>query len=349
MESKKEDMKQDRDVLKERVNMGALRAGESRRSGVVWDGWAVMSRIGVSGRIGLMLFVLVLIPMTGTLALLETKVLNDPINMLVVSLAVALGLLGPISRLGASFLVLNDIRAVNDFCSAIRQGHYGVRFSMGAETDDESEFVCLRRNLNWMAHHIETQTRKLSVRLDETVLQSKRYEEMSFRDALTGLYNRRYFDQILPELLDSAPKNIFLALIDCDSFKCVNDTHGHQAGDDVLVELGRSICASVREHVDFPFRFGGDEFGVIFRNLEFHECLAACERIRERFATTNGFGCTISIGLAIDTTETQDDGDTLLAACDAALYRAKGLGGNRTAVEQPFAFSGPPVSSTLLC
>ena len=69
----------------------------------------------MAGRIALMLFALVLLPMAVTLALLESGTISDPVNMLVVSLAVGLGLLAPVSRLGASFLVLRDLRAINEF------------------------------------------------------------------------------------------------------------------------------------------------------------------------------------------------------------------------------------------
>lgn len=88
-----------------------------------------LSRIGMAGRIALMLFAL--LPMAVTLALLESGTISDPVNMLVVSLAVGLGLLAPVSRLGASFLVLRDLRAINEYYDprvvrAFRQGREQV-------------------------------------------------------------------------------------------------------------------------------------------------------------------------------------------------------------------------------
>ena len=185
---------------------------------------------------------------------------------------------------------------------------------MGLERDDEHELLRLKRNLNWMAHHIETQTKWLHARLDESVSRTRRFEELSFRDALTGLYNRRFFDQLLPDLCrDRGVRALFLALIDCDSFKQVNDRHGH-------------------------LRFGGDEFGVVFRNVDASACLAACERIRCRFAEGPVHGCTVSIGLAGCA---GGDSAVLLGRCDAALYRAKANGGNRiVAAEDRFGRAG---------
>ena len=291
------------------------------------SGWAFMARVGVAGRVAFLLFVLVLAPMIATVIMLEAGVIHDPVNMLTVSLAVALGLLVPVSRAGASFLVLCDLRALNAFCSEIQQGRYGARFSVGLEGDDEHEMLRLKRNMNWMAHHIETQTRWLHARLDESVSRTRRFEELSLRDALTGLFNRRFFDQLLPDLCrDRSARGLFLALIDCDSFKQVNDRHGHQAGDDVLVVLGAVIAESVRDGVDYPFRFGGDEFGVVFRDVDISGSLAACERIRCRFAEGPVHGCTVSIGLAGCASV---DSGALLGRCDAALYRAKAKGGNR--------------------
>ena len=263
--------------------------------------------------------------------LLEKGVVTDPVSMLSVGLAVGLGLLAPVSRLGASFLVLRDLQALNEFCSEIRKGRYGVRLAVGIESDDEHELLRLTRNMNWMAHHIQAQTRKLHARLDEIDLRKRFYEEMSYRDPLTGLYNRRYLDRFLPDALrvPSRRKGLFLALVDCDCFKRINDTRGHQAGDEILATLGRVIADSVREGVDVGFRFGGDEFGVVFRDLEFADCLNACERIRGRFADGNNLGCSVSIGLRGWTPGM--GAAELLRACDGVLYEAKGLGGNRVA------------------
>lgn len=295
------------------------------------------SRIGIVRRMAFLLLALVLVPMAAILVLIESGASLDPVDLLVACLAVGLGLLAPISRASAHFLVLHDLRALNEFSSAIRRGSYGARFAVGLETDDEHDMLRLKRNMNWMAHHIETQTRKLHARLDESDLRKRFYEEMSYRDALTGLYNRRYFERFLHDVLrDPGRKSgVFLALLDLDGFKAVNDRRGHQAGDEVLASLGRVILDSVREGVDVGFRFGGDEFGVVFRALDYPACLAACERIRTRFAAGNDDGCTVSIGLCDWTPALGVSTSELVRMCDSCLYRAKNQGGNRVAAREP--------------
>lgn len=314
------------------------------------EGAGLLPRIGIVGRVGLTLFVTGLAPMAAALVLMEAGVIDDPAAMLGMALALGLGFLAPVSRLGASFIVLRDLRAINGFCSEIRQGRYGTRLPVGLEGDDEHEMLRLKRDMNWMAHHIHAQTRSLRARLDESDLRTRFYEEMSYRDPLTGLYNRRYFERFLSDLLRRSPRDrgVFLALVDCDRFKGVNDTCGHQAGDEVLACLGRVVRESVREGTDVGFRFGGDEFGVIFRDVDQTDCLKACDRIRSRFAAANGYGCTVSIGLKVWTADMGPEISTLIRSCDEHLYRAKGLGGDHVvfsstaATPAGDAFSPPP-------
>lgn len=297
------------------------------------SGWA--SRISVVWRIGLLLFVLVLLPLATLLGLHEAGVVTDLYGALILMLALGLALLIPLSRLAARFLVLDDLHGINQFCSLIQRGQYRTRFAVGLEQDDESELIRLKRNMNWMGHQIEAQTRLMRSRLDEVGNRKKYYEEMSYRDPLTRLFNRRYFGEFLQVLARDSGRNrgVYLALIDCDCFKQVNDTYGHQVGDEVLMTLGRIIAESVREREDLAFRFGGDEFGVIFRNLDMSACLAACERIRTRFEGGNDRGCTVSIGLAPWMESMGQDQAAFLDVCDQALYKAKKLGRNQVVSE----------------
>ena len=290
----------------------------------------LLSGVGIAGRVGLVLFATAIVPMIAALVALETGLTDDPAAMLGMGLAIGLGLLAPISRVCASVIVLRDLRALNEFCSDIQRGRYGTRLPVGLEADDEHEMLRLKRNMNWMAHHIHAQTRSLRARLDESDLRKRFYEEMSYRDPLTGLHNRRYFERFLADLLRRPGRQdgIFLALIDCDRFNGVNDALGHQTGDDVLACLGRVIRESVREGVDVGFRFGGDEFGVIFRDIEFPDCRNACDRIRTRFAVANGHGCTVSIGLQPWIPAMGPEAAALVRACDVSLYQAKGRGGD---------------------
>jgi diguanylate cyclase (GGDEF)-like protein len=119
-----------------------------------------------------------------------------------------------------------------------------------------------------------------------------------------------------------------LMLMDCDNFKNVNDVFGHAEGDRVLVCLSRTIQASVREGSDHPFRFGGDEFGVLLTGLETEAAARVAERIRSEFLIHNHKDCSLSIGLAAGSLRGVSWED-LYHQADQALYEAKRRGGNR--------------------
>lgn len=156
--------------------------------------------------------------------------------------------------------------------------------------------------------------------------------EPGLRDPLTGLYSRRYFDQFLTGVLSGSlggplTGGLCLAFIDCDHFRDFNEVHGQECGDRVLARLGRIIQSSVRDTVDYPFRYARDVFGVAFRQFNLQACARVCERIRRRFEDEGG--CTVSVGLAVWEAGMGCDGQALITACRRALNRAKKSGRNR--------------------
>lgn len=158
----------------------------------------------------------------------------------------------------------------------------------------------------------------------------------SREDALTGLANRRAFDETLARHLARAEREesrLALLLVDLDGFKLVNDTHGHDAGDALLAEVGRRLATCVRPS-DVVARIGGDEFAVALPRLE---SPGTAERIAERIrlALREGVphrGGTLrvgtSLGLASFPDDARDAGE-LVRAADRALYRAKAAGRGR--------------------
>jgi diguanylate cyclase (GGDEF)-like protein/PAS domain S-box-containing protein len=153
----------------------------------------------------------------------------------------------------------------------------------------------------------------------------------SVHDHLTGLFNRRYMEEILErELLRAARHkySVGVILMDVDGFKQFNDTHGHPAGDAILKELGR-LLRGIVHHEDMPTRYGGDEFIVVLpdasRTVTYQRAELICDHaknIRLPFDGKTLEGFSLSIGVAVF----PEDGATgaeLLAAADAALYRAK--------------------------
>ncbi|AMN42459.1 PleD family two-component system response regulator [Rhodoplanes sp. Z2-YC6860] len=186
-----------------------------------------------------------------------------------------------------------------------------------------------------------TQIRKkrYADRLRDNVQQSI---EMAITDGLTGLYNRRYMESHLGSLLEQAGargKPLTIMVLDIDFFKSINDTYGHDAGDDVLREFAVRIRKSIRG-IDLACRLGGEEFVIVMPETDMAVATIVAERLRRRIASeafniTQGakaIDVTISIGIA--TLDTADDTpSTILKRADQALYRAKRDGRNRVVAD----------------
>ncbi len=165
--------------------------------------------------------------------------------------------------------------------------------------------------------------------------------EMAITDQLTGLHNRRYMSRHLSTLIKNAgpTKPISFLVMDIDHFKIVNDTHGHDGGDEVLREFANRISANVRG-IDLACRFGGEEFVVIMPDTDASLAYTVAERLRQSVENNafplsrvpSGIRVTVSIGIASSTTST-DTPKELLHRADQALYRAKREGRNRVIAE----------------
>jgi len=164
--------------------------------------------------------------------------------------------------------------------------------------------------------------------------------EMAVRDGLTGLYNRRYFDTHVERMLQSSKDNgkpLSLMILDMDHFKEVNDTHGHQSGDEVLKQLSELIMKSVRPS-DLVARYGGEEFVVVMPSTDLKNSSYVGERIRKIIESTpfdipvdpGKINKTVSIGLAVSIPD--DDSNKVIERADKALYHVKNTGRNKVAV-----------------
>ncbi len=174
--------------------------------------------------------------------------------------------------------------------------------------------------------------------------------ELSFRDALTGLYNHRFFYHRLTEEVKRAEitgQPLALLMLDIDFFKLYNDTHGHVRGDEVLKEVARLIREQCRE-TDLVCRYGGEEFAVILPGTGAEAAAAVGDRIRRAVAehpfpgreTQPGRRLTVSLGAAVYPTDASSVGD-LVDRADQALYRAKHRG--RNTVQRFFCLGGQEV------
>ena len=167
--------------------------------------------------------------------------------------------------------------------------------------------------------------------------QLQRLNELVRIDGLTGLQNRRSFDEHLAREVaraDRADGSLCLLMIDIDHFKKINDGSGHQVGDEVLRHVASNIAACIRPS-DHAARFGGEEFAVVLAGVEKAHALAVAERIRAKVEHDLAMPCsaTVSVGLAtyeplINYAELCTP-SSLLRAADQALYTAKHRGRNR--------------------
>jgi two-component system cell cycle response regulator len=161
--------------------------------------------------------------------------------------------------------------------------------------------------------------------------------EMAITDALTGLYNRRYMETHVGSLVEQAlsrGKPLTVLVLDIDYFKSINDTHGHDAGDDVLREFALRIRKSIRG-IDLACRYGGEEFVVVMPETDLAVATMVAERLRRRIASepfpiqqgARSIEVTSSIGIAA--LGSNDNAASVLKRADQALYRAKRDGRNR--------------------
>ena len=152
----------------------------------------------------------------------------------------------------------------------------------------------------------------------------------ALHDALTGLANRRAFTARLDEALARYARSgqpVGLVMVDLDAFKPVNDTHGHQAGDEVLVEVARRLSDGVRA-TDLVARMGGDEFAVVCEGANDEGAVAALAarveaRLHEPIRLSRGTTVTVSASLGVATAWPGCDGDELLREADQRLYATK--------------------------
>lgn len=177
------------------------------------------------------------------------------------------------------------------------------------------------------------------LRVQNSMLKNKEKElsKLTITDEMTGLFNRRYFDQVLGKI--SSQKNdeyekACLLVMDIDNFKHVNDTYGHQHGDVIIKKLGEIVLRNIRS-IDYAFRVGGEEFAILLREVNLENACEVAERIRLEFANhafvmdeQQTVYVTISIGIA--SFDGRETGFELFGRADELLYKAKKTGKNRT-------------------
>ena len=182
---------------------------------------------------------------------------------------------------------------------------------------------------------LSTRNREL---LDRSVAEAR-------TDKLTGLLNRRGFEERAPAQLERARRGgepISVATFDIDYFKRINDEWGHERGDRVLTALGDVFRAETRE-VDLVARMGGEEFTAVLARADIDKAMAYAERVRARFAKIDIGTGPLTISAGVTSTRAPDGTDELLLAADSALYEAKCSGRDRAVGHETARFGETPV------
>ena len=198
-------------------------------------------------------------------------------------------------------------------------------------------FVVLRNITQRYRNELEIRSinERLATQIREIESLHTELREQAIRDGLTGLFNRRYLDEVLPRELERAAYErgtVSVVMIDIDHFKTINDERGHREGDRLLALLGDVLHHGTRSN-DAACRYGGEEFLLVFPEVAPETAMERMESLRTTYTTrlcAEGFDPppTLSAGIAAFPVHAQSD-DALLRAADAALYRAKADGRNR--------------------
>ncbi len=187
-----------------------------------------------------------------------------------------------------------------------------------------------RRQVAKLAAQNQALDETVRVRTRELEVANRQLREQAERDALTGVGNRRLFDQKMCETFDEVMEygtSMALLLVDVDHFKRYNDNHGHQAGDWVLSKLARVLANNVRDDT-LVARYGGEEFAVVVPRCDNLSAARLARRLVRQVSEELG-DVTVSIGVAGYAAERDESPDDLISRADQALYSAKNQGRNR--------------------
>jgi diguanylate cyclase (GGDEF)-like protein len=184
----------------------------------------------------------------------------------------------------------------------------------------------------------ETLEKKVKERTSELECVNERLSELNTIDALTGVRNRRYFDQVLEREFNRARREreqLSILMLDIDFFKQVNDKYGHQVGDDALRVVAKILLDIVHRATDLTARYGGEEFAIILPSTDVAGAYLVAEKIRQGIAEQSLDACgqtyslTVSLGVMGDEPSSGDSADYWLKEADDALYKAKKQGRNQ--------------------
>lgn len=242
-----------------------------------------------------------------------------------------------LNALLVSFMISRQYRyQIGDKQKAQRQA---LASAVSSERAQEELLRLQSQSQEELEDRVQERTLELNIALQELEEANHELEQKNTLDELTGLFNRRFYDQKILAEYRRSKRNLTplsLVLIDIDHFKAVNDTHGHLAGDQCLVWIGEHIKQSLKRSTDMAFRYGGEEFCLILPDTDSKGALVLAEALRESIArqacSFKEIDIQLTISSGICTYQQQDDvlPEQLFAGADKALYQAKHNGRNQT-------------------
>ena len=249
----------------------------------------------------------------------------------------------------------NDVISTefHDLCRSCESGELDYVCLPFTINSDVSIVLSITAKTDKEMNHIKSSIVSIENYLEaaKPVLESKilmeKLRDTSLRDGMTGLYNRRFLENVIDKIMSQAERskdNYHVLMLDIDFFKMVNDSYGHDIGDKVIVALSKVLKGSIRES-DLAIRYGGEEFLIMLHNATDEAALKIAQKINSDFAaltfnvgSNESMQKTLSIGIA----KFPVDGDTIwkcIKYADTALYVAKDTGRNKIVKFKPEMFT----------
>lgn len=208
-----------------------------------------------------------------------------------------------------------------------------------ASSEDEVRYEKLLHEYKRLLRQMRTMVRMSDIMQSKLNTMSGELEMLSQIDGLTGLYNRRFFNELYQKEWRKAiteGTELGTLMIDIDYFKVYNDTFGHLAGDVCLQKIAKSIEETIKDSNAFVARFGGEEFILLLPDTNLEQCSGLAQKIMDQLALLNIPGAikttdgkvTVSIGIGLMKPTEEAKLETLINVADQALYRAKKEGRN---------------------
>lgn len=299
-----------------------------------------VSSLSITARVALFLLMFLFLPMVLTGICIENQMLLPGENMYLAIPIFFIPLIIPFSKLISYYLINRDLVRIDNFCDEVKKGNYSIYFDLPNQKEEEDSLITLLRNLTWMARNLALREDSSDDRFKKLRYDYGEMRKQAYTDPLTGLYNRRYLKRFASNLKSSSlTTTLSMIYADCDNFKEVNDTHGHNVGDELLKWLGTCLAEASRVSQDVPLRMGGDEFALLLPGTGAKEASLIAKRLRSLYHRKNVYNTTLSLGIANSTCKEKVDWpliENLIQYADQQAYLVKKSGGDNIGMEDLF-------------